>query len=737
MSAAAGIRPYGNNYEHLEDELRWLDLLIRLKCRTLRLQNQTSAETQVSRAAYITPADVEWLLEDGAKPNAGDSDVAPMRAEVQQYRQRIDSRVACSQESGVILALPQLCQMFGLSAFEWQALVICLAPELRRKYDRIYAYLQDDITRQRPSVDLVLEMLCDTESERWSARRFLSGNATLLRTGILAKLEDTQSPSGSSGLSRFLKLTSRMFEFLGGSDKLDERLTGLACIRRPAGESSGTVVHARIEAGVWNLIEHRLRPGNPDKRKLVFALNGPHGVGKRELVRSICNRIQAAELSVDLELVLSHGTQAAELIRLALREALLQQAVVHFKSADCLLLPASYPLLEALIVAVTEYGWLVFLSGEAAWTPKDSFPGCLFQIVKLAIPDVHESGQTWERCLSGRTSEASGWAAELAQRFRLTPAQIRAAVELAENRGSMKQESSPLTLREVSSACRQQCNNRLAELATRIEPRNGWADIVLSEDKLAHLREICDQIRNTYKVFDTWGFNKKLSHGKGLSVLFTGPSGTGKTMAAEVLANEVDLDLYKVDLSCIVSKYIGETEKNLNRIFEEAETSNAILFFDEADALFGKRTQVSDAHDRYANIETSYLLQKMESYEGAVVLASNLRENMDEAFTRRIRFVIDFPFPDETHRKRMWQSHFPVESPMSPEIDFGYLAREFQVAGGSIRNIVLNAAFLAAANGGVNGHFGNIGMSEIMHGTRRELAKMGKLWNERHTIKPQ
>ena len=196
-------------------------------------------------------------------------------------------------------------------------------------------------------------------------------------------------------------------------------------------------------------------------------------------------------------------------------------------------------------------------------------------------------------------------------------------------------------------------------------------------------------------------------------------------MAAEVIAHELQLDLYKIDLSGVVNKYIGETEKNLAKIFHEAEASNAILFFDEADALFGKRTKISDAHDRYANIETSYLLQRMEAYEGVVILATNLRENMDEAFTRRIRFIVDFPFPDAASRKLIWQTHFPREAPVSADLDYDWLAQQFQITGGNIKNIVLNAAFCAAANGGV------IDMTHVLHGTRREFEKIGKSWNDK------
>jgi SpoVK/Ycf46/Vps4 family AAA+-type ATPase len=222
-------------------------------------------------------------------------------------------------------------------------------------------------------------------------------------------------------------------------------------------------------------------------------------------------------------------------------------------------------------------------------------------------------------------------------------------------------------------------------------------------------------------VYDQWGFARKLSLGKGLNVLFAGPSGTGKTMAAGIMAGELGLDLYKIDLSTVVSKYIGETEKSLARIFAEAESSNAILFFDEADALFGKRSEVRDSHDRYANIEINYLLQKMEEHEGVAILATNFRKNMDDAFVRRMHFTVEFPFPNEADRRRIWLGIWPAETPQGAGLDLDFMARRFEIAGGNIRNIALAAAFLAASDGGV------VNMSHLLHGTRREYQKMGKV----------
>ena len=253
---------------------------------------------------------------------------------------------------------------------------------------------------------------------------------------------------------------------------------------------------------------------------------------------------------------------------------------------------------------------------------------------------------------------------------------------------------------DLYSACRLQSNRKLATLAQKIAPHYKWNDIVLPSDRLEQLKEICNYVKYRSMVYDKWGFDRKLSMGKGLNALFAGPSGTGKTMAADIMAGELGLDLYKIDLSAVVSKFIGETEKNLARIFAEAETNNAILFFNEADALFGRRSEVRDSHDRYTNIEISYLLQKMEEYQGVVILATNLRKNMDDAFVRRMHFTIEFPFPTENDRRCIWERIWPDDTPRTPDLDLDFMAGSFEVAGGNIRNIALAAAFLAADDGG-------------------------------------
>ncbi|MFI5910941.1 ATP-binding protein [Dactylosporangium sp. NPDC051541] len=701
---------FRDNLEHLAAELIRLDMLIRLLLDAADRLSAAAPQAQANRAMYITRDEVEWLLTTGPAAEVG----APGgRPAVELFSAELDARVRRSLAAGVELRLPLLGRLFGLSELEQLAVLVCLAPELRRKYDRLYAYLQDDITRRRPSVDLALELLCPTERQRWAARGVFGATATLLRAGILRTVDDPQSPSGSSGLAQFLALDPRICQFLLGIDQLAAPLAGHARWVPASSAPPAAQADPATTDRLVRLAGHSLA-GGEGGRGLVCYLHGP--AGALELAEATCRRLGVGLVSLDLATL---GADAEELLRLALREGLLCQAAVHVAGADLLLQDAVRPMLASLTAGVSDFGWLVFLSGESPWTAVDAFA---VAPVEVSLPDPDRSAALWRQHLAGYTTEAAAWADNLAARFRLPPATIQAAVRLADDQRLMDHDGPALTLADVSAACRHLSNQNLRELATVVHPRYGWADLVLPADRVAALHDICDQVRHHHRVFHSWGFGAKVGHGRGLSALLTGPPGTGKTMAVEVMAADLGLDVYKVDLSGVVSKYIGETEKNLARVFAQARSGNAVLFFDEADALFGKRTEVSDAHDRYANIETSYLLQKMEEFEGLVVLATNLRQNLDEAFTRRVRFIVEFPFPDADSRRRIWRTLVPPAAPVAVDVDFAALGHEFAVAGGSIKNIVLNAAFFAAADGGV------IDRRHILNGTRREFQKIGKLW---------
>jgi SpoVK/Ycf46/Vps4 family AAA+-type ATPase len=346
--------------------------------------------------------------------------------------------------------------------------------------------------------------------------------------------------------------------------------------------------------------------------------------------------------------------------------------------------------------------------------------------VEVPRPEFAERVRLWTAALNGDGSRDPSLDAEaLANKFRFTGGEIAEAAATARNLArSRGPTDGALTMADLYAACRMHSNPRLAALARKVTPRYAWDDIVLPPDRVQQLREITNYVKYRARVYGDWGFDRKLAMGKGLNALFAGPSGTGKTMAAEIIAGELALDLFKVDLSTVVSKYIGETEKNLSRIFTEAETSNSILFFDEADSMFGRRSEVRDSHDRYANLEISYLLQRMEEYEGVVILATNFRKNMDDAFVRRLHFAVDFPFPGERERLRIWQRVWPERTPRAPDLDLEQVARRVEVAGGSIRNIALAAAFLAADEEGV------VGMGHLLRATRREYQKMGKVLSD-------
>ncbi|MFL6077759.1 MAG: AAA family ATPase [Mycobacteriales bacterium] len=722
---AVRVRPYAGDAEHLADELRRLDLLIRLRLATVDLRNEARPQEQTARAVYVTRDEVDWLLSPaGDRPEPASAGPIADFAALELLSADIDTRVRRSAADGVRLALPALGRLLGLSPDELLAVVVCLAPELRRKYDRLYAYLQDDITRRRPSVDLVLELLYPTERERWAARALLSGGGTLLRAGVLRTVDDPLSPSGSSALAEFLALDPGICQYLTGVAALDPRLVGKAALCLPAADSPGGLaagpaadLAADLAAGLVRLADHHLRQGRP----LVCYLRGPAGVGKADLAARVSAELGRPLVSLDAA-ALARSAEGERLLRLAFRDALLRDGAVHLAGADGLAGPDAGSLRAALAEAVADFGGLAFLTAEAGQAPATSIGGAAVHLVDVPLPDPAESAALWRHTLSGHAVDPDGWAAELAAAYRLPAGRIRAALAAADHRRLTAPEPRPLTMADLYAACRDLSDQDLGTLARKVRPRAGWDDLVLPPERLSRLRDIRGQVRYHHHVYGTWGMGGKVSHGTGLSVLFSGPPGTGKTMAAEVLAVDLGRDLYKVDLSGVVSKYIGETEKNLDRIFTAARDGNAILFFDEADALFGKRTEVSDAHDRYANIETSYLLQKVEEHEGLVVLATNLRQNMDDAFTRRLRFIVEFPFPDAASRERIWRGMFPPRVPLAPDVDFAELAAAYPVAGANIRNIALNAAFLAAAAGGA------VDRARLDRGARQEFENLGKLW---------
>jgi SpoVK/Ycf46/Vps4 family AAA+-type ATPase len=720
--------------------MRRLDLLIYQQ--VLQRRRQPAGVLDPFKGLVLSEEEIDGILAESTRlgddenpPNSADPNFRTLHEALGKLEAKICERRAASLRQNIFLFLPYLSEVFHLTAFEEQCLIICLAPELDKKYEKLYAYLQDDITCKKPSIGLVLDLLRPTFEEKIEARVVFNPQAPLLKYRLLQLSEI--SPDGSSPFpSRLLKLDDRIVDFILGLRPMDARLASVARIVSSPIRSEGLTLPEEVQARIRSFVCSHFDEASAAAKKLVFCFHGPYGSGKRSLAEAVCHDLGFSLIIADLSKMVMGRPPLDEISWLLGREAVLQPAALCLEGFDCLLPEDEKNLshLRSIVEMIQTFCRLTFICSSRAWKPKELLREETFIDLKFNIPDEKARKKLWERHFNSRLKFVEKMDVyALASQFRFTGGQMEDALVAAQNLAKWRSPGNGrITLEDLYLACKLQSNSKLNILAQKIKPKFSWDDIVLPPDQLAQLREICHQAKYRHIVYGEWGFERKLSLGKGLNVLFYGPSGTGKTMAAEVIAHELHLDLYKIDLSQVVSKYIGETEKNLQKVFQEAQTSNAILFFDEADALFGKRSEVKDAHDRYANIEIGYLLQKMEEYEGITILATNLRHHIDEAFVRRIQMIVEFPFPDEAYRRAIWQVVFPREAPLGDDVDLGLLAREVSLAGGHIKNIALASAFYAAEKGDV------IRMVHLLRSARREYQKLGRAWDgtERYLQNP-
>jgi len=618
--------------------------------------------------------------------------------------------------------LEALREAFELTAFDLDLLLIALAPELDLRYERLYAYLQDDVTRRKPSVELALNLLCRCATEKIARRAHLAPEAPLLRHGIVRLLAD---PSHASPplLAHYLEADAQMVRYLFRGQGLDPRLTafcrclGQAQLRTLLGRDSRAADRARALA--------ELAAAGAEPLRLYFY--GADGAVLEDTAAELANRLGLSLLTADIGAMLDAGRDVAALLAPIFRESWCQRAILHVEGLQELAEPGRGLLLRGLNHQLELHRGIVILAGTAAPSGlTGAAAGCL--AIDFSEADLAQRRRTWQHLLGDELDEAS--ISALSNRFRLSPARIVDVVDGARRQtawqGALAGEAKrALRLNDLLHQIHAQSAQGLVAVARPVKERHSRGDLVLPADTLAQLGEICTHVRQRHVVHDQWGFAGKLPLGKGTAALFTGGSGTGKTMAAGVIAGELELALYRIDLARMVSKYIGETEKNLERVFAAAQDANAILFFDEADALFGKRSEVKDAHDRYANLEVGFLLQRMEEYEGLAILATNLRQHLDEAFLRRLQFVIEFPFPDEADRLRIWRVLLPPQAPLADDVDFDWLAREVRVAGGHLRNIALAAAFMAAEERAA------VHQRHLLRAAQREYQKLGRAWTHK------
>jgi hypothetical protein len=627
----------------------------------------------------LSSEQVERLVRQGpAEP------VATSRT-MQRTLDRLAAEAAEALADGRLVRLTRLARIFELDPLDEELLLVALAPAIDPRFESFYAFLNDDLLRRQATVGLALR-LCGVPPTTSDGRARFATSRPLVAGGLVT-LDGTHRPL----LTQEIAVPDRVVAHLLGDDAADPLVTALRVGAPPTPGAASALVARAVASGVRSLYIRDLQ-----------------GAGAASQAAAGLAEVGAGIVALDLDR-LGTGDDLVAVATAAHREARLIGAGLVVGPVEVLAERA-----PGAVRVFAEAPGVVILHGRRGWDPSWS----------RAVPALLDA----DRIVPGRT--ASGVAELLGDElgdvdaagaiglFRLTPEQVGRAARAAYQQAVM--EGRPMEAGDLQRGARSQNAAGLERLATRVEPRSRFEDLVLPADAEDQLRQLTVRWRYRDRVLDTWGMGQGVSRGRGVTALFAGPSGTGKTMSAEVIAGELGLDLYVIDLSTVVDKYIGETSKNLDRIFTEADRVNGVLLFDEADALFGKRSGVSDSKDRHANVEVAYLLQRMETFDGVAILTTNLASNLDEAFIRRLDAIIDFPSPDRPQRELLWRAKLRPQLPQEDGLDLEFLAERFRMSGAEIQNAVVTAAYLAAEEDAV------VGMRHLVRGVLAEHRKMGR-----------
>ncbi|HYN69611.1 MAG TPA: ATP-binding protein [Candidatus Eisenbacteria bacterium] len=642
------------------------------------------------RGLYVSDADVDRLLQDPA----GSLEAGPV-ADLGEQADGAEAAADAAEGQGEDVRLRRLARAFGLQPYDVELLLVAVAPDLDPRFERLYGYLNDDVTRRRCSVGLALELCGPARAGRdgsvvgMGAARARLGPAGALAGGGLLTVEDPDRPF----LTRALRVPDRVVGHLLGDDNLDPAIASLLGRVQPIDLAESAEIERAIAVGS-RLVYIRERIGST---ALGLAAAGLRGLGHEPLLIDL-SRLGAVDDLVTIA-------------RVAGREARLRGGGLIAGPVDAIVEHG-----PTAVRALAELQVPTVLFGSRGWDPLWSVDAPF--LIDAPVLSVDQRSVVWRSVLDGSgTDDLADTVRQLP--FRLSPEQMERAALAARIRATAR--GGQIAVHDVVIGARSQNAAGLERLARRVDPRVSWDDLVLPPAVLDLLRALAARARHRDLVHDVWGMGGSSARGRGITALFAGDSGTGKTISAEVIAGELGLDLYVIDLSTVVDKYIGETEKNLDRVFAEADRVNGVLLFDEADAIFGKRSEVKDARDRYANVEVAYLLQRMEQFEGMAILTTNLRANVDEAFLRRLDMIVDFPMPEAPDRERLWRNHLRPELPQVDDLDLEFMARSFRLAGGNIRNVAVGAAFLAAEAGRA------VSMIDLVRETEREYRKLGRL----------
>lgn len=676
-----------SNDDYLRIAIRWVHL---------RLVRQIGSMVPVKA---VIPEKKSWFSRSKSEPLPPVTDPATKDAAIAETAKRM----ATAEASNPPPALIVLSQQLGLTCFERDLLLLCVAMELNSKTALLCAKAQNNSNRPYPTFALAAQIF---DEFKWDA---LSADRPLRYWRLLEINQPGAEPLATSALRADERIVNYIVE---PKHIIDDRLMPFIAPIEITDTDQEALAPSQLRTAETLRHYLEINLSNSGQHPLIVQLIGADSLAKQVIARHALLSFGLQMSRFPVETLPMQTAEVETLLRLWARERQLLPIAVYL-DAHGMDVPAAHST-AAVQRLIKGCGGIVIIA------TRDIRPDLGGWTLEISRPTAIEQQMAWRAALG---SNANDMGARLAGQFSLDLPSIHQIVriELAETAA----QSGNLPQR-VWQACLLKTTPSLDQLAQRIDPKATWDHLVLPQEALGLLHQIVDQVDQRGKVYNDWGFLAKMNRGLGLSVLFAGESGTGKTMAAEVIANALRLNLYRIDLSSVVSKYIGETEKNLRRLFDAAEDGGAVLFFDEADALFGKRSEVKDSHDRYANIEINYLLQRIEAYRGLAILATNMKSSLDQAFMRRLRFIVNFPFPGVPERSLMWQKVFPFEVPKADDLDYNRLAR-FNLTGGSIQNIALNAAFLAAAKESPES---KVTMALILDAIRSELRKLDKPVNE-------
>ncbi len=703
---------------HVEAEVQRVRALLRLQVARDRSSGRLPPRADARDRGYISDDAVDAALAAGSdESGVVAAELATLMLEVGRIRDENHRLIARSADVGVTLPLEALCERVQLSPLGRDILVLAIAGELDGGVRQALGYLQNDITRQTVDLELVQALFCDTLRARLDARAELLPSAPLFTFGLLANppglLDD-----GLSVLRMPLRPARHIVDFVLGQPGVDPALAPWVRLTRASTRVQPLdrlTIPAELTARVGQVVaqtQNLVARGMPP----LIRISGPEGTGKSTLAASIAHALGQPLLTADLRRLADASLPPQDLWRRLAREAILHGALLHLEHADALAAEQQtelWPVLERIpeVSCVVETRDAVALRTERTQLP-----------ILLATPTHAERTALWRAALA-RHGLPKDLAADLAGRYRVSGRVIARSLDevLASD---PQQRSGDALISQLRERLARSGDHRLGSLATRVTTRGTWRDIILPDATRRQIERLMAHFKHRTRIMVDWGFEARLASGHGISALLQGPPGTGKTLTAGLIAQAFDLELYQVDLSRIVSKWLGETEKNLATIFDEAERAQAILLFDEADSLFAKRTEVASSNDRHANLEVNFLLQRMDSFKGITLLTTNFGKSIDEAFARRMTFRIDFPEPGPAEREHLWGALMPKALERAEELDFEYLARRFEMSGGYIRNAILKAAVDAASDGT------GVSMKHLIDAGNQEYRAMGRLFRE-------